>query len=312
MDRLLGRAAAFALFLIIPLAGAATPQSAPAGCAVTDLMPAFWSFWDKAKGAEPAEQYRVFEEMVRKPNAAVYEGVFEGSTKPASELVPASFEAVRPVETEMRGLSRKLTDELPGLMAKFRETFPDFRCGTPVYFVYSAGAFDGGTRDVSGKTALMFGLDMIARLKEELPPLVAHELFHVYQEERVGDPSKAFFWSMWTEGLATYVSRRLDPDVPEQKVCCLPPIEPIEAVLPKVSSEALALLDSEKPDEYARFFYGGQKIDIPQRSGYYLGYRAATEAGKTRSLRELAGLTPAEVRPLVEKELRRMASVPKT
>ncbi len=306
------RASALALLMIAPLARADAPSAAPAACAVTDLMPAFWSFWDKASGADAAEQYRLFEEMVRKPNAAVYEGVFEGITKPPAELIPASFEAVRAVAPAMRGLSSKLTAELPALMTRFRETFPDFRCGTPVYFVYSAGAFDGATRDVSGKTALMFGLDMIARLKEELPPLVVHELFHVYQEERLGDPSKAFFWSMWTEGLATYVSRKLNPDVPEQKVCCLPPIEPIEAALPKLAAEALTLLDSEKTDEYARFFYGGQKIEIPERSGYYLGYRVAAEAGKTRSLRELAGLTPAQVRPIVEKELRRMAGVPKT
>jgi ketosteroid isomerase-like protein len=148
---------------------------------------------------------------------------------------------------------------------------------------------------------------MIARLKEELSPLVIHELFHVYQEERLGDPSKAFFWSMWTEGLATYVSRRLNPGVPEQQVCCLPPIEPVEAALPKIAAEALALFDSEKSDEYARFFYGNQKIDIPQRSGYYLGYRIASEAGKTRSLRDLAGLTPDQVRPLARRELERMA-----
>ena len=68
-------------------------------------MPAFWPFWEKAKGADAAEQYRLFEEMVRKPNAAVYEGVFEGVAKPLAELVPASFEAVRPVEPAMRGLS---------------------------------------------------------------------------------------------------------------------------------------------------------------------------------------------------------------
>src|SRR4029077_18889512 len=139
------------------------------------------------------------------------------------------------------------------------------------------------------------------------PPLRRHELLHVYQEDPPGDPSKAFFWSMWTEGLATYVSQKLNPDVPEQRVCCLPPIEPIAAVLPKLAGEALTLLDSEKPDDYARFFYGNQKIEIPARSGYYLGYRVAPEAGKTRSLKELAGLTPEQVKPLVRRELERMA-----
>src|SRR4029077_3222173 len=48
------RAAALALLIIAPLARAEAPPAAPTDCAVTDLMPAFWSFWDKAKGADAA------------------------------------------------------------------------------------------------------------------------------------------------------------------------------------------------------------------------------------------------------------------
>jgi uncharacterized protein YjaZ len=153
----------------------------------------------------------------------------------------------------------------------------------------------------------MFGLDVIARLKEELSPLVVHELFHVYHGEVVADDPETFSWALWAEGLATYVSRRLNPKVPEQLVCCLPPIEPAEAAVDLLAPEALRLLDSEKREDYARFFLGGKELDIPSRSGYYLGYRIATEAGKTRTLEELAAMTPAEVRALEVVELRRMA-----
>ncbi len=287
---------------------AAAPVMTPAAgsnCRTTDLMPAFWRFWGQARRQAPAEQYRFFEELVRKPNAAVYEGVFHGVPKPPAEFVPKSFEAVPAIEASMRNLSQRLSAELPGELDAFRKAFPRFRCSTPVYFVYSAGAFDGATRDVNGKSALMFGLDVIARLKEELSPLVVHELFHVYHAEAVAEDPDTFGWALWAEGLATYVSRRLNPKVPESQVCCMPSIP--EATVPRLAAEALRLLDSEKREDYARFFLGGAELDIPSRSGYALGYRVAAEAGKTRTLEELAALTPVEVRALEVVELQRMA-----
>jgi hypothetical protein len=153
----------------------------------------------------------------------------------------------------------------------------------------------------------MFGIDTIARLKEPLSPLVIHELFHVYHAERIPKAPEVFYWQMWEEGLASYVSRKLNPDVAESEVCCVPKAEPIDAVRGKVVAGALERLDSAKDEDYRRYFLGGkEEIDIPHRSGYLLGYRIAREAGKTRSLDALAELLPAEVRRLIESGLRSM------
>ena len=290
--------------LAASLAGAPSP---PPACATTDLMPAFWSYWERARTAEPAEQLRLFQEMVEKPNAAVYAGAFHGTPIPPSEFVPKALAQVPELEASMRALSGKLARELPSELDAFRKTFPKFRCNVPVIFLFSGGAFDGATREISGETALMFGLDVIARLKEELSPLVVHELFHVYHGEVVPDDPGTVAWGLWQEGLATYVSRKLNPDVPEQKVCCLPPIDPVKENLPRISAELLGHLDSKDHDVYARYFLGGQDVDIPGRSAYYVGYRIASEAGKTRSLEELAAMTPEEVRALEVKALRGLA-----
>jgi uncharacterized protein YjaZ len=66
------------------------------------------------------------------------------------------------------------------------------------------------------------------------------------------------------------------------------------------------LLDSTRRDDYARYFLGGVDQDIPVRSGYYLGYLVARDLGETRSLAELARMTPGVVRPLLEQALRRL------
>jgi len=293
--------AAAALALALSTAPGA---AAPGACAATDLMPAFWSYWDAAKGLPRDEQVRLFQERVMGSNAAVYAGVFENVPRPVPQIVGESLGGMPAIESGMRELSSRLSDELPRQIARFREAFPKFRCETATYFVYSAGAFDGATRDVSGREALMFGLDVIARLKEPLSPLFTHELFHVYHAERVSKAPEAFYWQMWEEGLASYVSGKLNPGEP---ACCLPPAPPIDAALPKIVAGALERLDSEKPEDYRLYFLGSKDaLDIPQRSGYVLGERIAAEAGKTRSLEELADLPPADVRKLVESELRRM------
>jgi len=294
-----------AALLVLALSPPAPPDPPP--CAVTDLMPAFWTYWDAAKALPAAEQERSFEKLVMAPNAAVYDGAFHGAPAPVAKFIGDALAKVPAIEPDMRELSGRLSAELPRQITRFRETFPRFQCDTAVYFLYAAGAFDGATREVSGKDALMFGLDTIARLKEPLSPLFAHELFHVYHAERIPKPPDAFYWQMWEEGLASYVSRRLNPDVPESQVCCVPPAEAVDAVLAKVVTGALERLDSAKEDDYRRYFLGGDEaIDIPRRSGYVLGYRIAAEAGKTRTLEDLAELPPEQVRNLVESGLKRM------
>jgi hypothetical protein len=295
-----------AAVLALALSAADPPAPAPGAgpCAATDLMPDFWKYWDAANGLPREEQVRLFQERVSGPHAAVYTGVFDKAPKPVPQIVGDSLAKMPEIEAGMRELSAKLSDELPRQIARFREAFPKFRCGTAVYLLYSAGAFDGATRDVSGKDALMFGLDVITKLKEPLSPLFTHELFHVYHAERIPKAPDAFYWNMWEEGLASYVSAKLNPG---EQACCLPPAPPIDAALAKIVSGALDRLDSGKPEDYRPYFLGGENaLGLPQRSGYVLGYRIVAEAGKTRSLEQLAELKPADVRKLVESGLRRM------
>jgi|SRR5579863_1864082 len=156
----------------------------------------------------------------------------------------------------------------------------------------------------------MFGVDEIARIHgQENSALFSHELFHVYHEQIIKQESDAIYWSLWEEGLATYVSRSLNPELPENKICCLPDVNAVRPVLPKIAGELLMKLDSTSESDSARYFLGGRKnLDLPERSGYYVGYLIAQELGESRSLAELARLQPAAVRELEEDSLRRMQS----
>jgi hypothetical protein len=57
----------------------------------------------------------------------------------------------------------------------------------------------------------------------------------------------------------------------------------------------------------ALFSFSRLNPNIPPRAGYYIGYLAARQAGKTRSLTELAHLSPAQVRPVLEEALQALA-----
>lgn len=286
-------------------AAAQTPALA-GDCRVSDLMPDFWAFWQAAREAPADEQVRLFEQMLRRPHAEVYDGVLRGLPIAPAELVPRALAGMRPVEATVRSLAGQLAAELPRQLTLFRQSFPDFRCTTPVYFLFAAGAFDGATRRVGGQTALLFGLDVIAQIHgERLSPLVVHELFHVHHDAVVPAAPETLYWAVWKEGLATYVSRELNPGLAEEKICCLPDLPAVNAALPTLVAEVLSRLDSERPEDYARYLLGGA-ADIPARSGYALGYRIAQRLGRERTLAQLARLPPQVVRPLLETALREM------
>jgi hypothetical protein len=125
--------------------------------------------------------------------------------------------------------------------------------------------FDGATREVGDRKALMFGIDTIARLKEPLSPLVIHELFHVYHGERVPKAPRRSTGRCGRRALASYVSRRLNPEVAESQVCCLPPAADIDAARARSVRARSTGSTARKEEDYRRYFLGGkEKIDIPQ------------------------------------------------
>ena len=159
----------------------------------------------------------------------------------------------------------------------------------------------------------MFGADVIARnyKNKAIQPFFHHELFHLYHTRTFND-CRAVWCNLWNEGLATYVSHRRKPKASDDELLLNSPapLRPaVEANRSKAVCAALERLDSGESKDNNALFTSGQPIDgLPRRFGHYVGYLIAAEAGKNRSLKELAQLNNAQVRPLVEKSLRNLAS----
>jgi hypothetical protein len=311
------------------LAGAA---HAAAGCAATvtepsptyrviDLMPAFWAFWAQAQGVHEAARPALFQQMVvsRAPQAYAAPVIGLALDKPYDEELARRYHRVQSLLADRMGLMRTLSDHIAHDLRRyettFRSAFADLAYRGDIYFMHSLGGFDGGTRRIDGRTALMFGLDMIAYVygtEADPAPFFHHELFHVYHAQfSAGAESEAdtVVHALWREGLATFVAQALNPKASGVSIFGLPATMParVQADLPRVAQALRTRLDSRDEDDYRRFFLGNQDRDgMPARSGYYIGYLVARELAKRHMLVELAHAPLARLRPEIDKALAAM------
>jgi hypothetical protein len=163
---------------------------------------------------------------------------------------------------------------------------------------------------------LMFGIDVIARLHDfpDEQPFFHHELFHVYHGQFFEECDQAWC-ALWMEGLAVLAARTLNPAASDAELLLGSPrpIRPeVERNRKAAVCAAVARLDSNRQTDYAALFSNGPAPgDVPPRFGYYVGYLAAQEAARERSLAQLAHLDNAAARPIVGAALARLASCAK-
>jgi uncharacterized protein YjaZ len=102
-------------------------------------------------------------------------------------------------------------------------------------------------------------------------------------------------WALWNEGLATYVSWKLNPTLTAPEIFWSPR-DMEEQMKPKLGEAArLMLADLDGHENYGRWFMGGQNPPgLPSRSGYYLGYLMAKHLDKG-DLAALARIPPKDV-----------------
>jgi hypothetical protein len=209
-------------------------------------------------------------------------------------------------------VAREFAAMLAPAQASFEAAFGPLAANQPVYLVHSLGEFDGGTRDLPEGSRLMFGADMIARLYRTTPirPFFHHELFHLHHGPKFGE-CHPVWCALWSEGLAVHVAATLNPGASDASLLLTVP-EPLREAVEKNRARAVCAvstrLQSTKGEDYKALFSNG-RIDpaLPGRFGYYVGYLVARDLGRTRTLRELAALSPEQALPLIEQALARLA-----
>lgn len=301
------------------LASCATAR--PAGEARTklelvDYTDDFADVWDRTQDLDEAARIAAFKahfepiipgfyshERHRMPEER-YNGHFAGALKRFPETRSATA-----------GMARRFATLLEPAQRSFEREFGPMTGFRPIYLVDSLGEFDGGMRTLGGKGYLMFGADLMAKLyaDKDIRPFFHHELFHLHHSRTFRDCAK-LWCNLWNEGLATYVAHRLNPAATDAELLLTEP-EPLRPAVEGNRREAICTaldnLDSEDDRLNKALFSSGRLNErLPGRFGYYVGYLVAAEAGKRRSLVELANLPNEAVRPLVEASLRALETCP--
>jgi hypothetical protein len=299
---------------------ASANAAAAASCRVIDATADFWPLVERLAKATPAEQAAGFrtDVIARFPELYTRDVLGTGDSHRLDEEAVAALAAARKNRLHARQLVETLTTEIPGYIARFRKSFPDFHCDFPVYLMISLGHMDGAGRTVGASPALVLGIEVIDSVETpaQIPVFFAHELFHRYNYRVAGfsdDPSdrQAIWRTLWAEGLATYVSAELNPDRPLSDAMIFPP-DLAERAAPQIAQLARALRDNDAPNPclYAEYFEAGSaKNGIPPRAGYYVGYRVAALAARRYSLYQLAHLRGATLHRNVNRWLDELTNV---
>jgi len=303
---------ALALLLIVCVAQAK-------GCPVVDAYADFLHISTATIGLSDQDRRKSLHQYVA-DHAALYAPTAIG-TPPTDSLERIGLTGMDAVGASAFGFDRSLHGAIETAEQGFARAFPDFQCKFPIYLAPTFGRMDGAGRVVDGRPALVLGPDVLASYVSaaQLPVFLAHELFHRHHFERAGFSDdlaeRDVLWrTLWAEGLATYVSARLNPDRPLSDAMLLPRdlAERATPLLPVLVAELYPQLDAVDAGMFGRFFkYGdasAQARGWPSRSGYYLGFLVAQQLARRYSLMELAHLQGPELRSQIGEALAALPS----
>ena len=288
---------------------------------VHNFMPDFWSFWSAASNKSLDEQQKSWQTLYIEPHAAVFADL---ASSCANDLNAVTLQKEYfPTLAEFIPAIHALDTAIPGIIAdtrhSFVKAFPDMHWAGDIYIMAAGGCFNGRSQKIQGREALLLGLDNIVEQHEtNLTPLLHHELFHRYHHAFFAfDPERdePLWTRLWAEGMATYVSRRLNPTAPNRDTLSIedPQVKVLEDREQLIAADFLSHFGSTSQRDASPYFLDDQSHDakIPARAGYYLGLRVAEQLGRHYSLQEMAHWNRAQAEPHILaalKELENMGS----
>lgn len=294
------------------------PAAEAAPFTLVDLTHEYSAFYDRTQGMESAGRVEAFKTEF----ATLFPGFYDtervrafATAERYNGLIARSFETFDALRPRYERTAAGFEAMLGPAREDFARHFPDIAPIGDIYLIHSAGEMDGGIRFINGRRYMVFGADVMAQLygPGDERPFFQHEVFHVYHAQFF-ESCDEIRCALWREGLAVYVSEQLNPGATDAQMgLAIPrPIRPeVDANLPAAVCAVRARLGSDARDDYAPLFLGQASLDgLPPRVGYYVGYLVAREAGRTRTLQQLAHLRAEDVRPVIEAALGTLATCP--
>jgi hypothetical protein len=177
---------------------------------------------------------------------------------------------------------------------------------------------DGSAATVNGQHRIIFAPDVIPRYHKlsDLKVLIDHETFHIYHHQATavfGASDEAVpttLEALWSEGLATFVSWRMNPDVSLDIALLQPNIpEGARPHLADIAKDLLAHLDEKDETTYLHYFVASRQPEgYPPRAGYYVGVLIAQDLSGRYTLQRLTHLKGAVLHEAIVAQLQKLAA----
>jgi hypothetical protein len=203
-------------------------------------------------------------------------------------------------QAAIRARHDRLAKRVERARTRMLKTFPDLGEFDAVMLL-SLLTFDAKTGVVGRRRVIFLGVDTLTQVSNTgLDVLLTHELVHIYHrqvsprtfgEYLVPLQPVPLYRRLWTEGLATWLSRHLHPRARLQDVLMSPTLAHHgPRHLRGLAHQVGGALEDASADTARRYFSATDPGDIPVRSGYYLGMQVVGRIAQTVPPEELPRL----------------------
>jgi hypothetical protein len=282
-------------------------------------MPEFWMFWTAAKDQPTDRQAQLWQDVYVRPHQAV----FDDLAKPCKDEFDPEwartkyFPSLPKIVTAMHAMADSLPQKLATAQNRFLKLFPDMRWAGDIYVLASGHCFNARAQMIQGRNAVLFGVDDIVALgQKDLVPGIDHELFHRYHHDFFDfEPSSDYpLWTvLWAEGMAQYVSERLNPEASERDLSLIPigMAQTVERRQAELAADFLKRFDSTEEHDATVYFNNSNSKDpfVPARAGYELGVLVVRELSKHNSIQAMAHWSQQEAKPKLRDALIALAGL---
>lgn len=290
-----------AVFIMLGMFYPAVASNGASGAHYIDLTADFSRFVDETAAMEGPARVAAFKFRMDALLPGFYVPRFGATPERYDARIARAIDGFAKLRPQYESVQREFPAAFEAGIQHFRKHFPGFSPNVPVYLLHALGEMDGGTREIGGKTYLIFGADVIAQIHQprDLTPFLDHELFHVEHRKHFSDCEQVWC-PLWAEGLATYAAKVMNPGADDGQLLLTSP-KPIRAAVDASWPAALCftrarLFSAESADLDALFVGGSNAQEFPERFGYYVGLRIAEELGGQYTLPMLSRMPPEKAK----------------